>query len=117
MTIDEAIKHCEEVAEKHERHLKVYENIGEDRPLFKEEENECKECAKEHRQLAEWLKELNKYREFADWLVQAVLEDDWEENADFYAEVLCRKLTKLGKIKVVDNEYMEVNADGERNSN
>lgn len=34
-----------------------------------------------------------------------------EESADFYAEVLCRKLTKLGKLKVVDNKYMEVNAD------
>lgn len=57
------------------------------------------------------IKELNTYREFADWLVKAVLEDDWEESADFYAEVLCRKLTKLGKLKVVDNKYMEVNAD------
>lgn len=67
--------------------------------------------ANELRQLAEWLRELNTYREFADWLVKAVLEEDWEESADFYAEVLCRKLTKLGKLKVVDNKYMEVNAD------
>jgi len=58
-----------------------------------------------------WLRELKTYREFTDWLVKAVLEDDWEESADFYAEVLCRKLTKLGKLKVVDNKYMEVNAD------
>lgn len=49
MTLDEAIKHCEEVAQEYERHLKVYENIDKDRPLFKEEENECKECAKEHK--------------------------------------------------------------------
>lgn len=55
-----------------------------------------------------WLKELKAYRELADWLVKAVLEEDWEESADFYAEVLCRKLTKLGKLKVVDNKYMEV---------
>ena len=59
----------------------------------------------------ELLRELQVYREFADWLVKAVLEEDWEESADFYAEVLCRKLTKLGKLKVVDNKYMEVNAD------
>ena len=62
MTLDEAIKHCEEVVEDYERHLKVYENMDEDRPLFKEEENECKECASEHRQLAEWLKELKELR-------------------------------------------------------
>lgn len=62
MTLDEAIKHAEEVAKEHERRLKVYENIDEDRPLFKEEENECKECAEQHRQLAEWLKELKHLR-------------------------------------------------------
>lgn len=64
--LDEAIKHCEEVAEEHERHLKVYENMAEDRSLFKEEENECKECAKEHRQLAKWLRELKTYKDFKD---------------------------------------------------
>ncbi len=61
--------------------------------------------------LPECLKELKTYRKFADWLVKAVLEEDWEESADFYAEVLCRKLTKLGKLKVVDNKYMEVDAN------
>ena len=41
MTLDEAIKHAEEVAE----------------------EKRCEKCAKEHRQLAEWLKELKQLRE------------------------------------------------------
>ena len=44
MTLDEAIKHCEE----------------------KEKEqalNGCFTCAEEHKQLAEWLKELKRYRE------------------------------------------------------
>ena len=40
MTLDEAIKHCEERANQ-----------------------DCTDCAKEHRQLAEWLKELMQYRE------------------------------------------------------
>lgn len=62
--IDEAIKGFESAAEDYERGLKVYENMNdEDRLLFKEEENECKEYAKEHRQLAEWMKELKAYRE------------------------------------------------------
>lgn len=43
MTVDEAIKHCEETAEK-------YEEYG--------IETECYQCAKDHRQLAEWLREL-----------------------------------------------------------
>lgn len=39
MTLEEAIEHCEEIAEKM-----------------------CDECGMEHRQLAEWLKELQAYR-------------------------------------------------------
>ncbi len=41
MTINEAICHCQDRAEA-----------------------DCSECAKEHLQLAEWLKELKKYQEF-----------------------------------------------------
>ena len=46
MTIEEAIKHCEEVAN--------------DRAGC------CEDCAEEHRQLACWLKELKQYREQTD---------------------------------------------------
>ena len=45
MTLDEAIQHCEEVA---------------DTPCFTDEEARC---YSEHRQLAEWLKELKRYKE------------------------------------------------------
>lgn len=68
MTIDEAIKYCEEVAEENEKNAKSINNIY---------KKSCLECAKKYRQLAEWLRELKAYREFADWLVKAVLEDDW----------------------------------------
>lgn len=56
MTIDEAIKHAEEVAEEKENEGKLLcqsegASIG------------CLTCAEEHRQLAEWLKELKMYRE------------------------------------------------------
>ena len=52
MTIDEAIKHCEEVAEENDKH--DGEHYGE---VFY-----CKEWADERRQLADWLKELKAYR-------------------------------------------------------
>ena len=85
MTLDEAIKHCEEVAQEHERHLKVYENIDEDRPLFKEEENECKECAKEHKQLAGWLKQLKKLKEKAESQIVYYIDDRrLEDDSDAY---------------------------------
>lgn len=57
LTIDEAIKHCLEVAEGQEQ-------LGREGTWFEGEDwNEkaraqCRECAAEHRQLAEWLTEL-----------------------------------------------------------
>jgi len=64
LTLDEAIKHCLEVAEEQELSLndkEMYsEMLGEDYSGFEEG---CQECAAEHRQLAEWLRELKKFRE------------------------------------------------------
>lgn len=52
MTLDEAIKHCEEVAERHDRIKQIKAVTLE----------ECK-CAEEHRKLATWLRELKQLRE------------------------------------------------------
>ena len=54
MTLEEAIKHCEEVAEAHTKFNSYggYES--------------CDECGKDHRQLAEWLRELKELRAAAD---------------------------------------------------
>ena len=122
--IDEAIKHCEEVAEENQRIVDtgiLFDDVTvdmlycDDTEVIEEHLESYKICAEKYRQLAEWLKELKTYREFVDLLVKWVLKDDWKESGDFYAEVICRKLTKLGKLKVVDNKYMEVNADADSN--
>ncbi len=52
MTLDEAIKHAEEVADSHDRIKQIKAVTLE----------ECR-CAEEHRQLAEWLKQLKVYKE------------------------------------------------------
>lgn len=62
MTLDEAIKHAEEVAEENN---KCAENI---RDKMKSEialsnATECETCADEHRQLAEWLKDYKRLLE------------------------------------------------------
>ena len=58
MTLDEAIKHCEEVVEEQEKKsCDLYENQD------YEKSKDCIWCAKEHRQLAEWLRELKRLRE------------------------------------------------------
>ena len=54
MTLDEAIKYAEEVAE--EKEEQAWE------AQLQEEYITCKDCAAEHRQLAEWLKELKQLR-------------------------------------------------------
>lgn len=72
MTLDEVIKYCEEVAEKERDRAHIHEDMM----VFKRDikhhvEAECHEaimnehikCAKEHRQLAEWLKELKQFKE------------------------------------------------------
>ena len=69
ITLDEAIKHCEEVVEEQEKVAKEWHenqirkcNLIPFAEMDYTHENECKECAEEHRQLAEWLKELKQLR-------------------------------------------------------
>lgn len=69
MTIDKAIKHCIEVAEKQEitakSNLMEIDKIKADgilRLYDADEYESCMKCAAEHRQLAEWLRELRKIK-------------------------------------------------------
>lgn len=57
MKLDEAIIHCEEKKEELNQRAESAENNGQYK--FSDE---CKECASEHEQLAEWLKELKTLR-------------------------------------------------------
>lgn len=61
MTIDETIKRIEELAELNEDQARVYKEQGDTMGY-----RSYKECANEHRQLAEWLRELKVYRELTD---------------------------------------------------
>lgn len=68
MTIDEAIAHCLEVAEQNETSAITYKNCKEIKANMYEKltaekaENDCRGCAADHRQLAEWLMELKDLR-------------------------------------------------------
>lgn len=57
MTLEEAIKHCEEVAEAEEQKYKEWKG---DYSHLKKIDS-CIECAKDHRQLVEWLRKLKAY--------------------------------------------------------
>ena len=64
MTLDEAIKHCLEVAEENDLAAGMYEILAEnnhnayERLTAETNSSRCAECAADHRQLAEWLTEL-----------------------------------------------------------
>ena len=65
MTLEEAIKHCEEKAAELRKEAddckEIYKEQCE-KPNYKSYISNCLECAEEHEQLAEWLKELRKLK-------------------------------------------------------
>ncbi len=70
MELEEAIKHAEEVAEENEKLFRLCPYPSQEcsgtqdcRCLKNGEGKGCLRCAAEHRQLAEWLKELKERRE------------------------------------------------------
>lgn len=95
MTLDEAIKHAEEKAE--EQQLRADNWTKEWDNGFV---NYCNKCAEEHRQLAEWLKELKKYRE------QTKINHNSTENND--NDLVSRKavIDMMNKI-FFDNDFSE----------
>ena len=77
MTLDEAIKHAEEVAEEKEK-IAIYtpiEMLNSDVDIEK-----CQECANEHRKLAEWLKELRVFKsKKGQWLRMSDLSEQEDD--------------------------------------
>lgn len=81
MTLDEAIKHCEEVARGCEWEARQCdESDGYESHVKAESLN----CAADHRQLAEWLTELKE----AKRLLKLAVEDMGEEN---YCAKVCKR--------------------------
>lgn len=75
MTIEEAIKHAEEVAEG--QLMRAGKCTGDDSLCDKY--SSCMKCAEEHRQLAEWLKELKQLRNQTRWIpVSERLPDEYK---------------------------------------
>lgn len=74
MSLNEAIKHAEEVAKQNEDDAIVYSNCKNHKKnlyeigLAENIEKKCRKCAEEHRQIAEWLKELKQLRKQTRWI-------------------------------------------------
>ena len=65
MTLDEAIKHCEEVAKQNETQADRWKEEGGEKWG---KVTACRECANDHRQLAEWLKDYKRLLEQTRWI-------------------------------------------------
>ena len=109
-SLDEAIKHCNEVAERLEgKNGYAYTDAT------------CEECAKEHRQLAEWLKELKESRIVLDILGQFLADTGIDvccedlPMIDDYCEKHCDNQKPLCWYRWAKMKAREVNADGDSN--
>ena len=96
MTLDEAIAHAREVAE---RNRKQYKNCPSDRTDIRYQT--CEECAEEHEQLAEWLEELKSYRAsvFSGDMTKTMLKEEYCKAVDDFAEKLNEKCDGMIKDK------------------
>lgn len=100
MDLNEAITHAREVArekrteEQEWRDKKDFIESNERNPkgIYDLPINQCKECAAEHEQLAEWLTELQERREADKWNVIRT-EADLPKESDFYLVTIADKYT------------------------
>lgn len=81
MTLDEAIKHCLEVAEEQSRLYSLCpcpcDGTKNCMSLKNGKDMGCTKCAAEHRQLAEWLKELKYYRNLFEEMSNSKPSIEW----------------------------------------
>ena len=97
LDLESAIKHCEEVAEKNDKIADTFEY-----PL--KTKSDCKECAKEHRQLAKWLRELKCYKELNTYnRTNKCSECKYEDSAYYCDDCIWNFVNKF--------KQREVNAD------
>ena len=94
MTLDEAINHCEEVAKSCQ--LKAYD-------IERDDYKDLEECAAEHRQLAEWLRELER----ADTLLKATYDLLNKQHGNYYVLNLLAETVYYDEAECDGNCLME----------
>ena len=89
MTLDEAIKHCEEKAKELRKEKSKMARLGRE-----QEWADCLECAKEHEQLAEWLKELKALRNDCEYKGGKILKRVSGDYVTYKIEYLLNNLAR-----------------------
>jgi hypothetical protein len=121
MTLDEAIKHAKEVADKKEREKQKWETLLEIDCNYRAiitEKVSCELCAEEHKQLAEWLtdyKRLLEQQPSDDTISrQAVLDQTYLWSKDEFLRVtnpfdyLRKRINSLSPVKNTINKIREI---------
>ena len=72
--------------------------------VFTENGNK-EELEQELQKVLDGIRPKGEWIEFADFVARNVVSEDFIEDVDFYAEVLCRKLVKLGLVKLDGDIY------------
>ena len=99
MTLDEAILHAREVAE---RNRKQYKNCPSDRTDIRHQT--CEECAEEHEQLAEWLEELKFIRQWKSDVMDGFCKYDYNSLEEVYKRGYGKALFDIkAKMKEINN--------------
>lgn len=110
MTLDEAI---ERELYRVEANRDMADSFHTDENIYSKEEEAFRNREDYHSQIAEWLRELKALKDFANFVAESVTEEEFEENSDFYAEVYCRKLHKMGLVEISDDKWILNNEEVE----
>ena len=117
--IDEAIQHCEDIAQQQDMLKGRYDNASGytrsgNEAIRTSDAKECEKCAADYRQLAEWFKELKQLREQTRWIpVSERLPETDNENSINSFNVLLWVKNKthpeeaqifLGKLRHIDGD-------------
>ena len=97
MTLEEAIAHAEQQAIRYEKEAKRKREYGGE--FYDAEVQACLICAEQHRQLTEWLRELQAWRKAYDNCVNT----DYESIDDSV-----RRLTIIGQVINVMNVFADI---------
>ena len=97
MTLDEAIKHCEEVAENYRCQRDDAADINDVGTA-----SDCQHCADDHEQLAKWLQELKEAKKFI-----RKIQNELMKGTSFYSTSFLEENRELFDKLTEGVEYLE----------
>lgn len=111
MTIDEAISHALEVAEQNETQADKWQEEGGEQWG---KTTACRECAADHRQLAEWLTELKELKNSIGAIKLSNMNEALELIREYKAENIAQKkmIAEYKRIlKMAVEDFKQINSD------